>query len=123
MAYVSAGNIEQYLGRYEFVDGKSAKFWECLHDADNKGYFATRWGKITAKNTRNQTKMGLGSWEAADKIREKINKGYKLVEHCPKDLMQSRLTQEEKNHLQSSTAAIAPVVEEKPLAAAPTRRL
>ena len=124
MAYVHAGKLGDYLGRYELVDGKSAKFWECLHDGDNKGCYATRWGKITAKNTRNQTKTGLSAWEASDKIREKLNKGYRLVEKSPKDFMQSRLSNEEKNHLQASTVAI--VVEEAaetPLPVARPRRL
>jgi hypothetical protein len=60
------------LGRYECTSGGSNKFWECLY-TDN-GTFLTRWGPIGAKKA--SKKPGLSDWQAREKIREKLAKGY-----------------------------------------------
>lgn len=114
--YTIAARIEQYLGRYEVVDGKSAKFWECLKDGDNPDKFATRWGAIKLTKTRHNTKGDMDLYQAAKKIAEKLNKGYKMVQKS-QDVMESRFAQEDAVALQKNTAVIpAPQIEE---AAAP----
>lgn len=64
----------QLLGRYEFCDKGSNKFWTCIFNTTTKMY-DTEWGKngYGAQGT----KRGLSEREAAQKIREKMNKGYK----------------------------------------------
>lgn len=59
------------LGRFTYTLGSSNKFWECLDDG--QGTYLTRWGRI---GTKGQSKPGLSSWQAADKIREKLSDGY-----------------------------------------------
>lgn len=123
--YAIMRNMEQYLGRYEFVDGKSAKFWECLRDGDNPGQYATRWGAIKLTKTRHNTKGDMSALDAATKIAEKLNKGYKLV-GLSGDVMAARFADEDNAALRKNTVLVAsehPVeaqaVEE---AAAPARR-
>jgi predicted DNA-binding WGR domain protein len=60
------------LGRYEFKDEKSAKFWECLEDLD--GTYLVRWGKIGAP--KGQIKNQISWFEAERRILQKRRKGY-----------------------------------------------
>lgn len=114
--------ISDFLGRYECVDGKSNKFWECLKDGDAPGKYATRWGSNKQTKTKHNIKAGMGLSEAATKIAEKVNKGYKLVHHNPNDVMNLRVATEEATLLGKATAQVAePVVAEAP--AATRRRL
>ena len=121
--------IQEHLGRYEFVEGKSAKFWECLKDGDNPGKFATRWGAIKLTKTRHNTKNDMDSYEAAKKIAEKLNKGYRLVANS-QDVMDARFAEEDSVALRKNTVAVkapaAPVTEvevvEEAAPAPPARR-
>lgn len=115
-------NLSDYLGRYEFVDEKSNKFWECLKDGDSPGKFATRWGSNKQTKTKHNIKAGMSSSEAATKIAEKINKGYKMVQHNPNDVMNLRVATEEATLLDKATNQVSvpePAAEEAP---APARR-
>jgi predicted DNA-binding WGR domain protein len=118
--------IEDYLGRLEFVEGKSNKFWECLRDGDHPGNYATRWGRIGAKKTTHSTKFNMTQSEAAEKIGEKLKKGYRLVEKS-RDVMQARWAEEGAARLSEmvpQVAAQAPVaVNEAPRPAARPARL
>lgn len=99
-------NFDQYLGRYEVVDGKSNKFWECLPDADHPGRYATRWGSNKQTKTKHNTKVNMTQTELINKIIEKIDKkGYKMVERS-RDPMQSRLAAEDVHHLDKATAQV-----------------
>lgn len=121
--YTIVSHIQRYLGRYEVVDGKSAKFWECLKDGDNPGKFATRWGAIKLTKTRHNTKDNMDIYEAAKKIAEKLNKGYKMVDQS-QDEMGSRFAQEDAVSLQKNTTKITePQIEETPAPAPARRRL
>ena len=114
--------ISDYLGRYECVDGKHNKFWECLKDGDHPGKYATRWGSNNQTKTKHNIKADMSQGQVASKIAEKINKGYKLVHHNPNDVMNLRVATEEATLLSQATVQIAePVVEEAP--AAVRRRL
>lgn len=123
-SYQIQNRIENYLGRYEFVEGNSAKFWECLKDGDNPGKYATRWGAIKATKTKNNIKANMDLGEAAKKISEKIGKGYQFVDHNPNDVMNLRVASEEAEQMKKSTPPIkdeiVPVSGPEP--AAPTRR-
>lgn len=121
--YQIQSRIEDYLGRYEFVEGKSAKFWECLKDGDNPGNYATRWGAIKATKTKHNIKPNMTARAASDKIAEKMKKGYRLVQHNPTDVMNLRVASEEAAQLLKSTPTIQPsVAVEEDLPAAPPRR-
>lgn len=115
--------IEDYLGRYEFVEGKSAKFWECLKDGDTVGKYATRWGSIKATKTKHNIKPNMDSWAAAEKIAEKINKGYRLVQHNPIDVMNLRVATEEAELLRKTTKKIKASEPEEDPTPSPRRRL
>lgn len=117
-----ASDISQYLGRYEFVDEKSNKFWECLKDGDHPGMFATRWGSNKQTKTKHNIKAGMSLTEAANKISEKINKGYRLVQHNPNDVMNLRVATEEATLLSKATVAVATPSIEIEDAPAPARR-
>ncbi len=78
------------MARYEFKDGKSAKFWEITLDGDS---FVVRFGRIGASGTE-QTKVFADAAKAQkehDKlVAKKTKKGYALVESeaapaAPKD--------------------------------------
>jgi ATP-dependent DNA ligase len=63
------------LGRYEYHDSRSAKYWEITETTS--GYFTVCWGKI---GTRGQVgARELNSKEAEKKINEKLAKGYELT--------------------------------------------
>jgi hypothetical protein len=125
------GRIDEFLGRYEFVEGKSAKFWECLKDGDNPGQFATRWGAIKLTKTRHNTKNDMSRMEAANKIAEKLNKGYRLVSNS-QDVMDARFAEEDAVALRKNTVTagaktpdpvVKEVVEETPPPPPARRRL
>jgi predicted DNA-binding WGR domain protein len=63
-------------GRYEFVQGTSAKQWTIYFDKAS-GKYITEWGKIGQQ--AQGRKDGLSEVEAQKKIREKLNKGYRHV--------------------------------------------
>lgn len=114
--------ITQYLGRYECTEGGSSKFWECLPDGDNPGKYATRWGAIKLTKTKHNTKPNMSAGEAADKIAEKMKKGYRFVQPST-DVMASRFAEEDMNELQRGTKKIKPVIEQAPEARVAPRRL
>jgi predicted DNA-binding WGR domain protein len=63
------------LGRYEFSDGSSNKFWT-INDVGGGDYAAT-WGRI---GTAGQGPKVYTEAEAYQKINEKISKGYQRVD-------------------------------------------
>jgi predicted DNA-binding WGR domain protein len=65
----------EILGRYEYRDGKSNKYWWIIHDKTNDNFIA-KWGRI---GTVNGTKIYSLS-EARKKISEKRAKGYQKKE-------------------------------------------
>ena len=69
------------MPRYEFVEGKSSKFWE-IEKAKNGKAFTVTWGRIGTKG-QSQTKKFDDEWQtdAASKklIEEKLGKGYRIV--------------------------------------------
>jgi len=67
-------SLSSLLGRYEYTDEKSNKFWECVYESE-LGTYTTSWGRI---GSRGQSKVGLTGKEALKKIQEKIAKGYRL---------------------------------------------
>ena len=95
-------HINDCLGRYEFVNSESSKFWECLRDGENKDRYATRWGAIKLTKTKHNVKTNMTVEEAAIKISEKINKGYRLAQKS-NDLMEVRLTAEDAANLLKNT--------------------
>jgi predicted DNA-binding WGR domain protein len=99
------------LGRYEFRDGKSSKFWECLLAID--GTYLVRWGRIGAPNGQSQT--GLDAWTIEERVREKRQKGYCYIPGSP-----TSMVERERRLLE---AGIAPSASEGILPAAPRRRL
>jgi len=64
------------LGRYEYTDNTSNKFWHIYFDPASKSYI-TEWGKIGSPPQGR--KGGLSEGEAYRKIQEKRGKGYRLV--------------------------------------------
>ena len=62
------------LGRYEYSDGSSNKFWQIL--PDGHGMYAATWGRI---GTAGQGPKLYDEGEAYTKINEKISKGYSKV--------------------------------------------
>ena len=68
--------LGKLLGRYEFKDATSDKFWGITYDHKSANY-VTSWGKngYPAQGTRN----GLTGKEALKKVQEKISKGYRKV--------------------------------------------
>jgi predicted DNA-binding WGR domain protein len=69
-------SLKGLLGRYEYRDSASDKFWQISFDPDT-GTYLTEWGK----NGRppQDSKAGLNGKEALKKIQEKISKGYRLT--------------------------------------------
>ena len=69
------------MPRYEFVEGKSSKFWE-IEKAKNGKAFTVTWGRIGTKG-QTQTKKFKDEWQtdvASKKlIEEKLGKGYRIV--------------------------------------------
>lgn len=63
-----------FLGRYEFKDEKSNKFWTIAKDGE---MFVATFGKI---GSTGQTHIYTTELEARKKAREKISKGYRLVQ-------------------------------------------
>jgi predicted DNA-binding WGR domain protein len=61
----------EILGRYEFRDGKSNKYWWIIHDKTNGNYVA-KWGRIGAVGGTKIYSLA----EARKKIMEKRDKGY-----------------------------------------------
>lgn len=64
-----------FAGRYEFTEGKSNKFWECLLDLD--GSYVIRWGRI---GTLGQEMAGVDGYEARKRANSKEAKGYSYIE-------------------------------------------
>lgn len=116
-----ASRLDAHLGRYECVDGKSNKFWECLKDGDHPGNYATRWGSIKQTKTKNNIKVNMTKMEAATKIAEKLNKGYKQVATSD-DVMNMRVAEEEAALLSKGTAPLAAEVAEVAETPPPARR-
>lgn len=70
-------SLDGMLGRYEYKDERSDKFWQITYDVPS-GTYTTEWGR----NGRppQDSKPGLTGTEALKKIQEKIAKGYQLTE-------------------------------------------
>ena len=68
------------LGRYEYINNltNSCKFWWLVYDKTNQQYIAY-WGRIRNNETPQQT-IYVGDNKALTKIKEKLKKGYELVE-------------------------------------------
>jgi len=79
-------SLSSLLGRYEYTDEKSNKFWECVYESE-LGTYTTSWGRI---GSRGQSKVGLTGKEALKKIQEKIAKGY--IVHAQGDRLDNKNT-------------------------------
>jgi predicted DNA-binding WGR domain protein len=62
-------------GRYEFVAGTSAKFWEL--EALGNGDFEAHWGRI---GNAPQGPKVYDAIKAEKVVKEKVKKGYELVQ-------------------------------------------
>lgn len=62
------------IGRYEYTDAKSNKFWQLEESSD--GLYRATWGRIGADGQSTEYDRGT----AEKKVREKLAKGYVLVE-------------------------------------------
>lgn len=82
--------IDGLLGRYEYTDEKSNKFYEvmyCGRSATDQPMFQVYWGRIGAKKPQG---MQLDLYSAQSKIEEKKRKGYVYVSGSYKSLAQQR---------------------------------
>ena len=61
--------------RFEFVDGKSFKYWEIKKNSD--GSFTAEWGRIGCANPQS---MAYSAYDIEKKIAEKLKKGYTETE-------------------------------------------
>jgi predicted DNA-binding WGR domain protein len=62
------------LGRYEFSEGSSNKFWTI--EKNSAGEYVATWGRI---GTTGQGSKVYTQAEVYDKICEKVSKGYRLA--------------------------------------------
>lgn len=65
-------------GEYHYVDGKSSKFWRCEPLMSNEPYgnYRITWGRIGTQGQMQE----IPREDAAKRLREKVSKGYELVE-------------------------------------------
>lgn len=63
------------LGRYEYSDETSNKFWKIV-ESKRPGHYEATWGRI---GTAGQGQTVYEAIQAQKKINEKISKGYLLV--------------------------------------------
>jgi predicted DNA-binding WGR domain protein len=69
------GTVEPMLGRYEYHDDKSHKFYEAVYDTKTDE-FCVLWGRIGAMP---QINRGLSDKQVVNKIIQKSGKGYRFV--------------------------------------------
>lgn len=73
---VELDNVLPGSGEYQFVEGKSSKFWRCEPVGDPYGDYKITWGRIGTQGQSQEIPRAT----AAKRIREKVSKGYELVQ-------------------------------------------
>lgn len=99
-------------GYYTYTQQSSNKFWECLMTGD--GLYQIRWGRI---GTKGQFQHGVSRYTAAERVEEKLRKGYKLTDSRHKTVMDV-----ERTALQAGIASVVAAADPLP-AARPRPRL
>ena len=80
MTKIEPPSLGPLLGRYEYTDATSDKFWLVEFDPKALSY-VTSWGKNGYPHQGQ--KFGLTGQEALKKVQEKITKGYRKVAGDP----------------------------------------